>query len=249
MASDSLPLFPTIGGKAASKNAMVQTFLRAASFLGIASESADGSQHISGHSLRTSGAQGLSRMGMDTWAIQLLGRWGSTTVQRYIRDAASSAEAARARRHALTRSLQNLREDARRDHTAEELRTTAALEVERCFSNFGPRLTAEIREQWRADLQEMLAARPAEKQARSSSSSSSAPADPEAPAEGPPAPQEVASIHSKLKHRVLFGPGDSLDASLWITVCGWRFGRAGGGRQPNEADSGCTKCFPSAAGI
>ena len=35
--------------------------------------------------MRVTGAQGLARMGLDLWAIQLIGRWGSETVTEYIR--------------------------------------------------------------------------------------------------------------------------------------------------------------------
>ena len=42
---------------------------------------------VSGHYLRVCGAQGLTRRGLDLWAVQLLGRWGSLAVQGYVRDA------------------------------------------------------------------------------------------------------------------------------------------------------------------
>ena len=37
--------------------------------------------------MRVSGAQGMATAGMDLWAIQLLGRWGSTAVHGYVREA------------------------------------------------------------------------------------------------------------------------------------------------------------------
>ena len=72
------PLFPTEEGGVVSKEAMAATIVEAAQFLGVPLESADGSEKISGHTLRVSGAQGLSRLGLDLWAIQLFGRWGPT---------------------------------------------------------------------------------------------------------------------------------------------------------------------------
>ena len=83
----SLPLFPDVHGNAVQKEAMVRTIVHAARCLGIATESPDGSARISGHSLRVTGAQGLTRRGLDLWTVQLLGRWGSLAVQGYIRDA------------------------------------------------------------------------------------------------------------------------------------------------------------------
>ena len=47
----------------------------------------DGSERVSGHSLRVTGAQGLARLGWDLWAIQLQGRWHSDVVKRYVREA------------------------------------------------------------------------------------------------------------------------------------------------------------------
>ena len=38
-----------------------------------------------GHSLRVTGAQGLARLGLDLWAIQLFGRWDTEAVQGYVR--------------------------------------------------------------------------------------------------------------------------------------------------------------------
>ena len=47
----------------------------------------DGSERVTGHSLRVSGAQGLARLGWDLWAIQLHGRWHSDVVKHYVREA------------------------------------------------------------------------------------------------------------------------------------------------------------------
>ena len=82
---EDLPLFPTLEGLVVSKGAMVDTIVEAAVRLGSARSSADGSERVSGHSLRVTGAQGLTAAGLDTWAVQLLGRWGSDTVLSYIR--------------------------------------------------------------------------------------------------------------------------------------------------------------------
>ena len=79
------PLFPNIHGKACSKLAMARTFVKAAEFLGVPTTTPDGSETITGHSLRVTGAQGLARIGLDLWTIQLIGRWGSDAIKRYVR--------------------------------------------------------------------------------------------------------------------------------------------------------------------
>ena len=65
---------------------MAATIVEAARRLGVTLAVPDGSAKVSGHSLRATGAQGLARAGLEVWAIQLLGRWGSATVLDYIRE-------------------------------------------------------------------------------------------------------------------------------------------------------------------
>jgi len=81
-----LPLFPTELGTVCAKDAMAATIIHAAILLGVELASPDGSERVSGHSLRATGAQGLAAAGVDTWAIELLGRWGSDAVRGYVRD-------------------------------------------------------------------------------------------------------------------------------------------------------------------
>ena len=82
-----LALFPDPEGKVCEKDAVVATIRAAAEALGLPAVSADGLHLWGGHSLRVSGAQSLARAGLDTWLIQLLGRWGSDAVLGYIRAA------------------------------------------------------------------------------------------------------------------------------------------------------------------
>ena len=79
------PLFPNFLGRPCKKESMAETFVHAAGYLGFPSVSPDGSEAITGHSLRVTGAQGLARLGLGAWTIQLIGRWGSATILRYIR--------------------------------------------------------------------------------------------------------------------------------------------------------------------
>jgi len=244
--ADTLPLFPTTSGRPVTKQGMVGTIVWAAVRLRIPLESPDGAEHVTGHSLRPTGAQGLCRLGMDPWAIQVLGRWGSSVVQRYIRSAVSSAPAAQARRHALARSLRDIGADAAKGLSELEIRRLTAAEVEACMTRLAPTLTEAFREQWRQDLATELA-RQRGQDSTSSSSSSSAEEPPEAadpPAQNENGRNEVASVHSRKKHRILIGPETVLDATSWTTVCGWYFGRSSGARDPDRFDSQCAKRLP-----
>ena len=119
-----LPLFPDTEGKVVTKDSMTTTIRTAAAKLGVRLDAADGSSRVSGHSLRVSGAQGLARAGVDTWAIQLLGRWGSATVLEYVQAVPLELSAAWARSATMRQSLeeklarQNVQPPARDDLAA-----------------------------------------------------------------------------------------------------------------------------------
>ena len=84
----SLPLFPDSAGKPVSKEAMTDTIRHAALLLGVPLASPDLSEHVTGHSLRATGAQGFASAGLDEWSIQFLGRWGSKAIRGYTREVA-----------------------------------------------------------------------------------------------------------------------------------------------------------------
>ena len=88
-----LPLFPSFEGKVVEKGAMADSVIEAGRLLGVARSSPDGSERITGHSLRVTGAQGLVMRGWDLWTVQLHGRWGSDVVKRYVRDSPLTAVA------------------------------------------------------------------------------------------------------------------------------------------------------------
>ena len=92
-----LSLFPDVEGQAVTKEAMTATLIEAAKRLNVPISTADDSARISGHSLRRTGAQGLARLGVDSWAVQLLGRWGSNAVLEYIQEVPLERSAAWAR--------------------------------------------------------------------------------------------------------------------------------------------------------
>ena len=82
-----------------------------------------GHGRVTGHSLWVAGAQALTALGLELYAVQLLGRWGSSAVARYVRDSTVSAAAMRARSLALPRDL---RSAARAGHEAFEGRSADA---------------------------------------------------------------------------------------------------------------------------
>ena len=89
----SLPLFPRADGAVVDKNAMRDTIIEGARLLGISQAAPDGTERVSGHSLRVTGAQGLVIRGWDLWTVQLHGRWGSDVIKRYVRDSPLAAVA------------------------------------------------------------------------------------------------------------------------------------------------------------
>ena len=86
-----LPLFPTDQGVAASKYMMIQAFRRMIAATGTPTTRSDPQardmQRFSGHVLRVSGAQLLASSGIAVQLIQLLGRWTSQAVMRYVQEA------------------------------------------------------------------------------------------------------------------------------------------------------------------
>ncbi len=61
-------LFPTLEGRHCDKDKFVTTLVKAGQLLGVR-EPPDGSERIPGHSHRVTGAQGLTRLGLEPWAV------------------------------------------------------------------------------------------------------------------------------------------------------------------------------------
>ena len=261
-----LPLFPDQLGRPVRKELFVATIVRAAELLQVELVSADGSERVSGHSLRPTGAQGLTRLGVDIWAVQLLGRWGSSTVQTYVRDASVSAAAAVARRQAVSHNLRTLLRSATSDLDAgaSDLEESLAMAVRRLLSEYGqadrPSTGAELTDAVRlASVTEACSSRGASTASSSSSSleechprGTGTPDPPvgsgadSSSAEG--ALQVVANQVTGVVHKVVIGP-PCLDASSWCTLCGWRFGLQFGHRQaagaPAPGAPRCRRCWRS----
>ena len=84
---------------------MADTFVQAAGFLGIPPVSPVGSEAITGHSLRVTGAQGPAQLGPDAWTFQLIGRWGSSAFLHCFRAVSLERAAPRAADAARRRDL------------------------------------------------------------------------------------------------------------------------------------------------
>ena len=123
---DSLPLFPTIEGQVCGKAEVSETIIEAAKKLDVPLETPDQSEKVSGHSLRATGAQGLARAGLELWAIQLMGRWGSDAVKLYVRDAFVGASEGWARKAVEQADLEDLVAKECPSFPAEQPQTEAA---------------------------------------------------------------------------------------------------------------------------
>ena len=167
----SLPLFPQRSGAPVSKACFAATICAAAVQLGTELRSSDGTERVSGHSLRVTGAQGLASLGVDTYAIQLLGRWGSSTVQHYVRSAAVSAAASSARAAATRISLDALTQRAAADGMVAGACTEES--VRQMLCRILPGALAEARRSIAQELASEIDRRLAKSPRRASTSSSS----------------------------------------------------------------------------
>ena len=84
---EKLPVFPSCEGQPVTKEKMVATIEEFARRTGSVLHDATGRRRFGGHSLRVTGAQYFSSIGLGETLISLLARWTSPTILRYIRDA------------------------------------------------------------------------------------------------------------------------------------------------------------------
>ena len=85
------PLFPDDNGEVCTKAGVTDTIRTAARHLGHEIVDPGGLFLHSGHAMRVTGAQGLSRAGLSEHPIALLARWGGSAVRTYIRKAPLAA--------------------------------------------------------------------------------------------------------------------------------------------------------------
>ena len=85
--ADDFPLFPTVTGEVADKEAVVQSFEAIASALDEPLYTPDGVRRYGGHSARVTGAQSLAAHGVEVLKIRILARHSSDAIMRYVADA------------------------------------------------------------------------------------------------------------------------------------------------------------------
>lgn len=86
-ASGMLPVFPDRSGSIVNKSAVVSVIEETAAKLGLPLLDQFGNRRFGGHSMRVSGAQHLAAVGVPLLTIQLLARWASDVVLRYVAEA------------------------------------------------------------------------------------------------------------------------------------------------------------------
>ena len=230
--SGDFPFFPNEFGQHCTKESMAASFVAAAEHLGVPTESASG--RITGHSLRATGAQGLAAAGLELWAVQLLGRWGSMAVRSYVKEA----------------HLEQAESWARRVTRTDDLEEVVAKVTSRVKENI------EGLELWK----ELLKASKTVIEEKSSSASAEGP--PKAEAAEALATEALRSKTSLARedsrtvtsakgitHEVLLGPPE-VELDLAMSSCGWRFGKSAGAtlasrsQLPANYKHLCEKCFP-----
>lgn len=87
---DQFPLFPTEDGRTPSKYMVINAFRKLISELGVPIDRIDPQgrsvARFGGHVMRVSGAQMLASSGIHIQLVQLLGRWSSQAIERYVQE-------------------------------------------------------------------------------------------------------------------------------------------------------------------
>ena len=91
VSSGELPLFPSVAGRFVEKYRVVSSIEAAATLCDEPLVDAQGSRRFGGHSLRVTGARTLAGLGVDIHLIQLMARWSSDVVLRYVAEAPLSS--------------------------------------------------------------------------------------------------------------------------------------------------------------
>ena len=84
---DDLPLFPDHHGRVVTKADMITTIENLAKVLGEDLVNDNGSKRFGGHTPRVTGARYWASIGLEMFKIQILARWGSPVILRYVAEA------------------------------------------------------------------------------------------------------------------------------------------------------------------
>ena len=118
-----MPLIPNASGHTISQDQLIQIFRDTIQLTGTTMErpgpAGDPRPRFSQHTCRVSGAQFLTRLGYSLEAVQLIGRWGSDAIKRYIQEAPLQLQ-----------HVANPRAPAPNEMTSQHLRTLVQREVQ-----------------------------------------------------------------------------------------------------------------------
>ena len=214
---------------------MRQAIRAAAGHLGVALASPDLTEQVTGHSLRATGAQGLARAGVEEWAIQLLGRWGSKAIRLYTRQAALERSSTWARQAGLLHRTGDPLEAVQTTEAA--LSSTIKRLVAGAVSSFGPGLRAQQASVIKADVLRELREQGVPIIRPSSSDQATDPGE-----------RYVKNVATGITHRV----AGNLDGAIssWVTACGWHYASKSNtdflalSEPPRLHKMLCEKCLP-----
>jgi hypothetical protein len=224
---------------------MADTIRAAAARLGVALASPDLTEQVTGHSLRATGAQGLARAGVDEWAIQLLGRWGSKTIRSYTRLAALERSATWARR-AASSGPPPAPSDLPLDR--EGLSKAIKALVKEALSSFSPGLLSSQASAIKDDVLRELRAQLVPPVVPVSSSSTAPPVPGSCPEGSVQQRRYVNNLATGVTH--LSSANTSGHVPSWTTSCGWRFAARANGEFLATSEPPCVykliceKCLP-----
>ena len=228
--SPDSPFFPDVHGRICTKESIAATLVEAASFLDVPKEDATGK--ITGHTMRVTGAQGLAAAGLDLWAIQLLGRWGSMAVRSYVREAHLEQAEGWARKVAQQKDITEV---------------TKALAEQIGEKVGGSEVWKALEDKAKAKLKEVAESTevkvPVEKEMAEALAVEALPIAAQS------SKLDVVVSSAGIAHCVAFGPPEA-DLALSVTSCGWRFGGAVGAKLTPKTDMPalykklCARCFP-----
>ena len=188
-----------------------------ATALGIATVDEDGASLFGGHSMRFSGAVHLASHGMELFKLQLLARWASDVILRYVRESPLTT---------LTTDYLKSENGCSLEEVLAQMQATTQGALDRIGSL--DETSKRLLEQESAlrrrvnELSKPVAASPA-----------------------PPPPLYVENLKSGAVHRALLSA--DFAPSMWATVCGWRYAHSAFQRHSALACgwfSICEKCCP-----
>ena len=223
------PLLPDPQGRTVSKHLFVQALRMAPQQAGIETQrpDADGKMidRFSGHSMRVSGALMLASAGTPIYLIQLLGRWSSSAVERYVQHAPLLVVPEIPHRvlHAEDLPPERFPQGARAAAPAPATRTVV---VTPSGNNFPPEVPQRITSM--GHQLEVLSTEVASLQA----------------ALAPPERSLVVRPRSSVVHIAVVDEQANVP-QIWQTRCGWQYGLAKFYRVPSVTPPmrQCLRCF------